>query len=384
MARPTGSRLARALALLPALLLLAWLALLAKDVWATKRYEDPAWVAAQVHAIDHYGGHTEPLTLEPDAPGADGRILVLGSSSVAAPNRSNFTDPLVRHLAEAGRNIQVTNIGWEGMTSWDLRARLDTALAQVDQGDLTVDGVVLYLGHNDVTYTLHYALAMPRFDALIAPTWVAVGEPFRERDAGDQYWIFAHRRVPRILKLLQEVGWLHLEPETFAPLEEAAVARFRTEVGAMVDTLRARGIPVLLVTPVGNLDTEPYGPIQVTTRLWQEGLATEDPAVRLQLLLLARDSEVFTPDMRAKSSLLNVLRDLGTHPGPQVPVQLCDLEVRLPAKGLGIGDDLFVDPVHLSEVGFDETTGVIAGCLLEGVLAPDETDGEPLAPPPPG
>lgn len=356
---------ARALAVTPLIVLVGWSALLAKDLLAVRVYEDPDAIRDRVDAIDGYEGHTEPVQLEPDTPDHT-RIWVLGSSSVAAPHRDAFTRPLAAALDDHA--VQVTNLGWEGMTSWDLRQRLETALAVADERGHSIDAAVLYLGHNDITYTYHFALAMPRFDALIAPVWVAVGEPFRERDDGDAYWLFAHRRVPRILDALQNAGWITLQPSTFEPLEERAVSRFGVELDRMLSTLARRDVPVLIVTPVGNLETRPFGVVQQTGRLWEDGMAATDEAQRLSLLMQARDSEVFTPDMRAKSALLDVMRSRAVAPAPGAPVQLCDLETRLPAKGLHLGDDLFDDPVHLSEAGFDAITHTIADCLREGVL----------------
>lgn len=372
-------RAVRLLLAVPWLVLGAWLAWLASDLVAAQRLADPAWIASRVDAVEGRRAEIrhEPVSLQPKGDADAPRLWIFGSSSVAAPSHAAFTEPLARHLAQRGQAAVIDNLGWEGMVSWDVRARLDDAWQIADAQGVRPDLVVLYYGHNDVTYTWHFALELPHFDAVMAPTWLLSPEGLRgPRDDGNTYWLFGHRRAGPLLKQVQQAGLLTLDPAAFDPLRERT-ARVFEEVTR--DFLGAtRGVPVMVVPVVGNLEAEPWGPIQTATALWQDGMAAADPGTRLDLLRQARDAETFTPDMRTKSEMLAMLRSLGppTTEGP-APVTVCDLEGRLERAGARFGDDVFEDPVHFSEHGFDQMTGVIADCLVEGPL---RLPAEPEAP----
>lgn len=371
----------RALLALPWLVLLAWTLWLASGVWDAQKLADAAWIASRVDAVDARRAELrhEPVTLVPDPLDGSPRVWVFGSSSVAAPSHEAFSRPLVRHLEERGRSVALDNLGWEGMVSWDVRARLDDAWALADERGVRPDLIVLYYGHNDVTYTWHFALELPHFDAVMSLTWLLSEDGLRgPQDDGNTYWLFGHRRAGPILKQLQVAGLLALDPAAFEPLRQRTLRVFEQVTR---DFLAAsRGVPVVIVPTVGNLRAEPWGPLQTATALWEQGMATQDPAAALQLLRRARDAETFTPDMRAKSDMLAMLRSLGplTKEGP-APVTVCDLEGRLERAGARFGEDLFEDPVHFNDHGFDLMTGVIADCLVEGPLAPPAAEpSEPV------
>lgn len=357
----------------PWLIVLLWLVWLGVDVLRARRLQDPGWIASRVDAVDAWKeGRREPITLLPDVPGSR-RVWILGSSSVAAPSRDRFTRPLVRHLEASATPVVVDNHGWEGMPTWDEVTRFEDAWAAAAEQAIRPDVVVFYGEHNDITYTFHAALDLPHFDALTGLAWVFSGEAFRPHDAGATYWFYGHRRAPRLLRTLQEVGLLTLDPAAFQPLVEHALGTFRTNVDTIVASARAHGVPIVLVTPTGNYASEPFGPLQSTTNVWRAALAEPDPQRRLQGLMAARDAETFTSDMRMKSPLLDALR---ARHAPDQGVWVCDVEADWITRGVAFGGENFVDPVHFSEAGYDALTRSIAACLVTGPLAPQQ------APPP--
>ncbi len=355
----------------PLVLLLAWGAWLGVDLWRAREHTSVAWIASRVDAVEGWKeGRHEPVVFQPNVPGAP-RVWIVGSSSVSAPSHAQFTEPLLAALAARGQPAVVDNLGWEGMPSWDERARQEDAWKLADTKTLRPDVVVYYGEHNDVTYTFHAALDLPHFDAIVGPAWVLSGEAFRPHDAGGTYWFYGHRRAGPLLTAFQDLGLLSPDPAAFAPLVDYATQGFAENVGAMVAQNVARGVPVLLVTPLGNYEAEPYGPNPSTRDRWAAALAAADHAERLAGLLAARDAEAFTPDMRMKSPLLAVLRAAGPSAleGP-APVSVCDVEAAWAAAALPFGGDNFLDPVHFSEQGYRNLTGFIADCLVAGPLRP--------------
>lgn len=359
-------RLALALWALP----LGWAAWLAHDVWDAQKLADPAWIAGRVDAVEAWkADRHEPVVLAPPQPGTK-RVWIWGSSSVAAPSHDAFTTPLVRHLRAAGHEVVVDNLGWEGMPSWDELARAHDAWAEADRLGVKPDAIVFYGEHNDVTYTFHAALELPHFDAIVGLAWVLTGEAFREHDSGNTYWFYGHRRAPVLLRQLQELGLLTVRSADYQPLVDRSVRTFRENLGAIVATATARGVPIVLVTPIGNYEAEPFGPLADVTEVWQRALAEPDPHARLAGLMAARDAETFTSDLRVKSDHLEVIRAFGPPAGAgPAPVSVCDVEAAWIAGGLPFGGDRFLDPLHFSERGYDDLTRVVATCLTEGPLA---------------
>ena len=354
----------------PLVCLLVVLASLGLDLQQVKRLEDPAWIRKHANAVDlRRVQRHEPMTFVTPHPDAEARVWFLGSSSIAVPHWDNFNEPMAHALSLRDRRVQFDNLGWEGMPSWNVYERALQAFSRGAQEGVRPDILVLYYGHNDVTYTYTYGLDLPQFDAVHLPLWYASGRAFLNNDPGHTYWMFCHRRAPRILDVLQNVGLLHLNPDHFAPLAERTLREYEKYTDKFVQLAQQEGVRLLLVTPTGNLSTKPFGVMQQTDVLWRNATATQQLDERIDGFIRAKDTELFTPDMRAKSTMLDSLRRRGPSAldGP-AQVSVCDVESLLRERGATFDQTMFLDPLHFSDEGYRQLTDVLADCLHQGPL----------------
>jgi hypothetical protein len=101
---------------------------------------------------------------------------------------------------------------------------------------------------------------------------------------------------------------------------------------------------VVLMTPVGNLHAEPFGDITVVTRHYRAGMASTDYKQSIAELKKARDAELITYDLRAKSPLIGYIRKVN-----RPNVHVLDLEKRLEEMRFGFGNEDFVDYFHFND-----------------------------------
>ena len=104
----------------------------------------------------------------------------------------------------------------------------------------------------------------------------------------------------------------------------------------------------MLITPIGNLTWEPFGPRASVTDVFVMGMEAKEPELRVEWLVSARDNEVITADMRAKSALHQSLRDRHGD-----GVRVLDLQTRLQDQGFAFGSVHFRDYLHFTDSGFE-------------------------------
>jgi lysophospholipase L1-like esterase len=119
---------------------------------------------------------------------------------------------------------------------------------------------------------------------------------------------------------------------------------------------------LLLATPVGQLAMQPYGPLESATRLWEAAGSADTYDARMALLLAARDAEVWTPDMRAKTPMNDILRQTAA---AHDDVSMCDIERAFLDQQLPFDGSMFTDPVHFSAEGRRHLAEGFVACLDE-------------------
>jgi hypothetical protein len=266
-------------------------------------------------------------------------VFVFGSSDLILSDGGVFPS----YLEQRHSDLRVVNLGVMGIDSFLVRQRVFEALA-VAKPDI----IVLFLGHNDYNEAYHNSIQPDRFekfDFLLKLPYVFFYKnkpvsPF----ATEEYGWFARLHRPRIFNLLQQMGMLTVRDADFEPVNALILDSFIRNNEAILDLAASRGIPVVLATPIGNLHAEPFGDIRTTTALYRKGMAEKDYTRSIGLLREAKDSEIFTYDLRAKSGLIRYLRGL-----KRPHVYVLDLEKRLEEMQFGFGNADFVDYVHLND-----------------------------------
>ncbi len=290
-------------------------------------------------------------------------IYVFGASSVVIPTPElAFARWLEKRLnGDDEGAFRVANLGRSGATSGSMLATVRDALA-VRAPDL----MILYEGHNDYTYAYRAGVlaaygfieGSPRLDALARRILV----PLFDLDE-NRYWAMRTEVLdPRIGRWLQRLRLVRIDPALVNHIDTAAQRYFEANFEAMIAEAQSRGIPVLLITPVSNLEFEPFGIGPEASEEYRLGMRSASYAERIAHLQRARDLDVFNGSKRAKAGPGNYMRG---RKGPGVHV--LDLEQRLIEREFSFGWGPFVDAMHM-----DAETHVLIADYIHSYLVEED------------
>lgn len=285
-----------------------------------------------------------------DTDKGDRVIHVFGGSSVVLQEYDRSFPALLEGLLNrGGGGFRVFNFGACTLDTFSVRHRAIQAMDR-DRPDL----VIVYTGHNDWINPYRQVIKPEFFLVWNTPILYEMFESYYLRVhlplsnllsdyAGEPaYWAFLeHTLEPLLNHWLQKVGLIRISRAAFAEFDRIILEAAQKNILSLLDKARSRRIPVVLVTPVGNLTLRPFGIDGKSWELYQAGMAEKRYRQRMELLQEARDEEAFTFDMRAKSSFIDWLRGLR---GPGIHVM--DLEQALMDNGFGFGERDFCDYVH--------------------------------------
>ena len=306
------------------------------------------------------------------------RIFLFGASSVLITNGHTFADYLENALSQNGKKVKIINFGVLGVDSFSIKKRIRDALKS---SETAPRAAILYLGHNDYNSPYHNII-FPHYESfgfflrLAYPVFRSfdylsrIGSHFLDTERPfislhDFYWFDRFYR-PRVIKLLQACRLVRIESASYGKLNSMILNKFRKNVNEMIDILSSRGVRTIIVTPIGNLRAEPFGSIFETTDEYNLGLKTVEYDESLAHFLKARDAELFTFDVRAKSGLINWLK--GTR---QKNVNVLDLEGILMNRKFSFGYSHFMDYFHFNDAGHK----LVARCLHDMVINEDSIKG---------
>lgn len=277
-------------------------------------------------------------------------VYLFGASSLVLSDGAVFHD----YLEEAHDDLQVVNFGISAIDSLTIRQRVAEAFT-IARPDI----MVLYYGHNDYNVVYHlYILPnyFSQFDCLLRLSY-----PFRDRSrpealfADDEYDVFYRLNRPKLFSRFQRLGLVTIDHDAYLAVNNLILDYFKKHNEAILEMAATHGVPVVLITPVGNLRAEPHGDLS-TTALYRKGMAATDYRESIEHLKMARDAELFTYDLRAKSALVRYIREL-RHPN----VHVLDLEKKLEEMRFGFGGEDFVDYFHFN----DRTHRLIADVIYD-------------------
>lgn len=343
----------------PALLLTAVVLLVAFDLYSLRRV-DPAVILRDLEVkFPLRAITTSPL---PDKlrslDMARKKVFIFGGSTLLLSDGGVFPD----YLEEVGDNLQVVNLGVSGIDSFSVRERVRETLA-VARPDL----IVINFGHNDINCAYQgYILQayFTQFDWLLRIPYAFSdnSQPVSKFAPLEFFW---YKRLyrPRLFNAFQRLGLLKINGKDYEPINRLILDYFIRNSSAIMDMAAAQNIPVVFMTPIGNLRAEPYGDITTTTEWYRKGLATNDYDQAIKYLKMARDAELFTYDLRAKSAIVEYLRSI------QRPnVYVLDLEKTLEKRHFSFGSDVFLDYFHFADQTHRLTADIIRDFLARNQL----------------
>ena len=263
------------------------------------------------------------------------RIYLFGASSVVLSDGATFNQPLEGRLTrELNPNIRLINFGYCGVDSHAIRK---AALKSMEDGALLPDLLLFYMGHNDYANAYHHVISASYdfFIPLQAVAWL-----FSGRDC--DFEAYLRQVTPELMEWLQETGLVEIDGHDYGCYDRLIIDRFKENLDVILDRAALLGIPVILITPVGSLRQQPYGRRSLVTKFYRQGLVEKRYERMIEFLTLARDKEILTFDVRAKSEFLKNLRGL-RRPG----VFVYDLQRAWREAGRQFGPEEFLDYFHL-------------------------------------
>ena len=282
---------------------------------------------------------------------SDTNVFLFGGSSVIISDGKLFYQYLEEELEKNNPSLKILNFAVMGIDSFSAERRLVDVFEAIK---IKPDLIIFYMGHNDYTNVYHFTIARfyDSFDFFLKPSYFFSDKKF------DYFW-FASLKRPIILKVLQQLKLINILDENYGSYNELILEYFKKKMEETMGLCLARKIPVILVTPVGNLRVEPYGDIKIVTDNFKRGLRSSNYEEAIDYLTEAKDGEILTADVRVKSELNDYLRSIN-----RPHVYIFDLEKKLKNERFEFGNSDFLDYFHFN----DKTHKLVADYLYEFIM----------------
>ena len=289
-----------------------------------------------------------PLVFEP----GEKTIYVFGGSSLILPYfEKSFTSYLEWSMSESHHlPVRAFNFGILGYDSYSIKNRVLGAI-----GFHEPDLVVIYSGHNDFTNNFRNHLAKNLFviqnsvvlNKMVFLYYRAIYKPMYGKSEGNQeldYFAFLNQSIePSLMSFFLKIGLVDHPVRLLSEGYDIVIEGYRRNIQRIINETGKKNIPVVLITPIGNLEAKPHGFDDQAAEFHRRGMAETDYASRIGFLKKARDADAFSIDIRAKSTMLDLLRNW------RAPnLYILDLENLLIEYGYSFGNDVFLDYVHFS------------------------------------
>gem|GEM_PF-3593643 len=279
---------------------------------------------------------------------------IFGGSSVAFQHEispDNISVYLQGYLgAKSNEKHRVYNFAMGGLDSFSVKKRVAVSV-QRHKPDL----IIIYSGHNDFSNaykTCRYAsgLALLKNGMLsdrVLQLMFYLSRIIRLQTAtGMPYEVWKKGTIePRLFSFLAQSGFLKIKYNQLEYLNRVIVKYFKRNMESIISLAAGKSIPVVLVTPVFNLHVQLNPMTEQMENLYLGGLTEPDYNKRIEMLTRAKDHDVFSREIRAKTMLLEEIRSMA-RPG----VFVFDLENDLKKTGFEFSDEEFAhnDYVHFN------------------------------------
>ncbi|MFC1549135.1 hypothetical protein ACFL5E_04165 [Candidatus Omnitrophota bacterium] len=292
-----------------------------------------------------------------ESPSGDERVIcVYGSSPVASKlplfggKHKNFPELLQIKLNE-GESEDIFKVYNLGITSADSYGINEIAEGSLDrmQPDLAI---YCYDGGMDYESAFYAAGIKNEFYPLKIASIRKISARLPLKGFGWWRTIFLYMEwfnrtylQPYLINFLQGIGVLRLDISGLEDVNSLVEDDMEKNVKDLARMTRKRGVPLIFVTCPTNLEAQPFGLYDVTQELYEKGMSQDDHNKRFKYLMMARDTEVFTGDLSAKSSTYEIFRGLDEEGYRDVYV--VDLPGELLDGGYSLGYEYFYDYGHM-------------------------------------
>ncbi|MBN2422203.1 hypothetical protein JXB41_03165 [Candidatus Woesearchaeota archaeon] len=303
-----------------------------------------------------------------------GLVYVFGAASVVAPTyNASFPYYLEEYMNKNNRNIKIVNLGMEGIYSDIIKTRIASSL----NNNILPELIIPYCGHNDYD-RIYWAYVKGKMNIISKLFPNDLIEKLEKRNMEQRFnqmqtdneklapkYVPVFSNIdgiiePNIKKYLQMIGILRLNQEYFNSYNRLILDHYSKNIVAIIRSAKEKKIPRLIVTPISNLEAEPFGINKATLHLYRQGLKENDYNRRIKYLTDAKDSEIFSYQLRAKSDLSLFLNSIN-----ESRVYVLDLKKELMNDKFNFSYDNFYDYVHLRPAAHKKISLILGSYILE-------------------
>jgi len=293
-------------------------------------------------------------------------IFVYGGSSVVAPNYEKVFAKFLE--LKFGEKFTIINLGVDAYSSAFIKRRINSTL----QNEIKPSLIIFYSGHND--YTNLYLSAVNQKTSVIKKAFLFnLFQSYLEKLKFEHYEftedLNSFRYVPavpnidfiiepRLKKYLQKTGIVTFDNSQFRKYNELILKHYAQNLHEIIDLTQQNNIPLIIITPISNLEAEPFGVNKYTWDIYQQGLKEQKYKRRINLLTEAKDNEVFSGNIRVKSELNDFLRSVN-----ETNVYILDLEEELITRNFTFNYDDFYDYYHMRPETHRQVAEILYGFI---------------------
>jgi hypothetical protein len=276
-------------------------------------------------------------------------IYVFGSSPIVSklltyPNDILFPAQLQKKLNEVdNKNVRVYNFGVSSFDSFEIKNLIQHTI-EYQKPDM----IIYYEGHMDYESAYlnvikdHYFLLRNTLykKLLLFFRFNQIKGLSKFTEIGD--WILRSSIEPYLLNFFQASHAITINPIPFNEYNNLILDYYRKNIFDIIKYAEKDNIPVVFITPIANLEVKPFGIFPITSSDYKRGLHEKKYVKRMEYLTQAKDSEIFSGDLRAKSGLYEFYNTLAS---PNIYV--FDLQRKLYQQEFNFGYDYFYDVGHM-------------------------------------
>ncbi len=292
-------------------------------------------------------------------------IYFFGGSSLVFAER-NFKEVFPYMIDKiASSKYKIHNFGLSGADSNHLKLKIQKAINHSIQKP---HFILIYSGHNDYSnaYFNYNRCPSPRNFLLLDKFYKILYSRYPEEliFSEEGYDLFFCFKLLQTFSYFDRIGIIDSRTEGFDNFNQKILKRYKDNIQYIINLSQKNNIPLIIVTPIGNLEEEPLGNKEVF-KIFNKGMHENNYTKKINLLIKAKDLEFLTYNIRAKTPLLDFLRNIE---GEYENVYVFDLENKLKSMNVFFGYNLFYDCLHFNSRGHEMVSDLIFEFLLEKKL----------------
>ncbi len=307
-------------------------------------------------------------------------LYVYGGSSVVAPSQDEV---FISYAAEELNNKNLSqkviaiNFGQDAANSKEIVERVYSSLRHKDA--IRPDIIVIYSGHNDYFGSPGYGDVIQKSSVVkntfFIKNFIELFERmefknyvFDEGSSNPDDFVYTPGFItnidwviePEVKQFFINTGLASYDMDFFKTINNFILKEYANNIYSVIGLTQSLEIPVIILTPISNLEAKPYGPDLKNNLLYKRGMKETNYSKRIAYLREAKDNEILSQNIRAKSELLDFIRSINT-----IGVYIIDLERKLEEKGFGFGYEDFYDYVHMRNTTHKLIGEIIANKIIE-------------------